>query len=493
METRKRLLNSSVLLGASRLACQLLAFLRNLLLARLLSKEDFGIASIFAAVLTVLELNNRLGFGLQLVQSPQNPSERLQATAHTLQGLSGFISFLLIAAIAPQLARIFGVPDAWPYFALIGGVTLIEGLTHLDPQRVQRDMDFRPGVMIELIPQILVTIAIWPVTQLLPDYRSIVALTLAKSAVTLPLSLMFSQRPYRWAWDPEDARRLLRFGWPLLATSLLVFGGQKADQMLVGASFSLTALASYGLAFSLVSIPWTTFGQIAASLCLPLLSKAQNRSAEFIRIYARSSELSAVWGTTLLLPLIIAGEQLTQALYGSRYSGTGPFIAALGAASALRFLRHAPALAALARGDTVSQLTSNLWRATSLPLAAGCWTAGGEPIHIAWCAIVGELLSFGAGTLRLRRTCGIGLRIHLPALGYLTACLSAGLTIAHLWTSRLGLLGAGGAAIAAATMAFLSAMMLFPHLRAELMITTNLLFRRIWKRENRGSEVVASP
>ena len=342
--------------------------------------------------------------------------------------IAGSCGAILIVLLSVPLARLFEVPASWPYFAVLAIVPLCKAFEHLDVFRQQRELRFVPATIVELVPQLVVTAAAWPMTRWLGDYRVIVWLMAGNAALTMVMTHLAAQRSYRCAWHKEHGRRMLVFAWPLLLNGLLMFLCQQADQVLVAKSFSLSALAGYSLALTLVSIPWFIFAQTGSSLMLPILSQAQDDTHRYRAAYRECVAYAAMASVFMLLPLIVAGEQVATLLYGTKYAGTGPVVALLGAASAVRFMRFTPAIAAMAKADTVNQLYANLWRAISLPLAvAAVMTMGGSAVVIAGCALVAEAAAALFSMNRLRRRQGIPLRDSLTAGLFIAVFLSVGL------------------------------------------------------------------
>ena len=457
----KKLLHGTVILTMGQVVAYGLSFLRNLILARVLAKADYGLAAVFGMALTLLEVGGRMAFGIQVIQSKEGDTTGFQASAHALQFIGGVCSAVLIACLSAPMARLFGVPHTWWAFALLAVVPLCQGLGHLDVSRRQRELDYLPLVLSDVVPQFLITLAAWPLALWLRDFRAIVWLMIGKAVVGTATTFVFARRPYRWAWERERLRCMLLFGWPLLLNGLVMFGCQQADQMLVGAVFSLNVLASYALAFSLVSIPWFIFGQVGSALMLPILSRAQDDPQRLRRQYRVCVQAAATAGVMFTLPPILAGEQLVTLLYGGKYQGTGVFVALLGAAFAVRFLRFVPAVVATAKADTMNQLYSNLWRGASLPLALGVVAAGGTPVQIAACAVIAEVLAAGVSVVLLSRRQGVPLRESYRATIYVVAFVSVGLTVALLGGADLSLawavaVGIGAFFIALATARFMS-------------------------------------
>jgi len=461
LESRK-LLHGTVVLTMGQVVAYGLSFLRNLILARVLAKADYGLASVFGMALTLLEVGGRMAFGIQVIQSKEGDTASFQASAHALQFIGGMCSAVLIAGLSAPMARLFGVPRTWWAFALLAVVPLCQGLGHLDVSRRQRELDYLPLVLTDIVPQFLITMAAWPLALWLHDFRVIVWLMIAKAVVSTAMTFVFARRPYRWAWERAPLRCMLLFGWPLLLNGLVMFGCQQADQILVGAAFSLNVLASYALAFSLVSIPWFIFGQVGSALMLPILSRAQDDPERLRRQYRVCVQAAAAAGVMFTVPPIMVGEQLVKLLYGGKYQGTGVFVALLGAAFAVRFLRFVPAVVAMAKADTMNQLYSNLWRGASLPLALGVVAVGGTPVQIAACALVAEMLAAAISAVLLWRRQGVPLQESYGAVIYLVTFVSVGLAVALLGGADLSLAWAAAVGIGAFVIALGSAYFMSP-------------------------------
>lgn len=454
------------MLTAGRASGYALSFLRNLILARLLTKADYGLAALFAVTMSLLEVRGRMAFGQQIIQSKFGNDPSFMASAHALQFFAGLCSSILIVFAAVPLSEIFGAPDAWWAFASLSVVPLLQGMSHLDVSRRQRELEFRPLIWIDVIPQTVVTALAWPLTVLIGDFRVIVILIIAKGCLGCGLSFAFAQRPYRWGWRSDFIRSMISFGWPLLLTGLLVFGSQQGDQMLIGAKFSLEELASYALAVMLVLMPWHIVAQAAGSLILPVFARSQEDKEGLRKSYRVASQAFATIGILCMTPLIIGGEMIIRLLYGSNYVGTGLLLSLLGAAMALRYLRLAATCASVAVGDTLTLLYANILRAIGLPLAVVVMSLGGGPPGIAACAIISEAIAMVYCVARFSRRQGFSFKESRPAIGYMIVFLAPAVAFSLLFAHRADLLVILGVLIVWMLSSIAAAWAFFPDLAA---------------------------
>ncbi len=403
-----------------------MSFVRNLILARLLTKADFGLAAALSVAVSLLEFVSRMSLGKQIVQANDGDLPEFQMTAHSFQVSVGIVSALLIILSAYPMALAFGVSGLTWAFAIIAVVPLARGAMHLDVIRMQRNFRYGPGVVVQLIPQFLATLAAWPLAVWLGDFRAVLWIMLGKEVTTLAMSHAMAERPYRWKWSSNYAKGMVKFGWPLVLTGLVMFASQQGDQMLVGAVLSLEELASYSIAFSLCSIPFVVFGNVATALILPLLAKYQDNLEEFTRHYRLCLDLSAVAALATVGPLMVLGDSIVRLLYGPKYSDLGSLMMVFGAVVALRFFRLTPAIASMAKGDTINQLMGNIARAMSLPVAMLLVAIGFRNVlAVAACGLIGEILSIFVSIIRIKKRQNIAMQAHIRPLIFMGGWIAA--------------------------------------------------------------------
>jgi O-antigen/teichoic acid export membrane protein len=405
MSLRASILKGSSILAAGQVVTFGCSFVRNIILARVLSKTDFGIALTFAITMTLFELAGKMAISRLMIQSKDGDSVEFQATAHLFQALAGLLSAFLIYILAGPIAIIFKVPEARMAFQFLALIPLFKGLEHLDVSRVERKMQFGPIVCIDVIPQVLITLAAWPLVNWLESYWVLLWLLLAKRGLTMIGSHLFAHRRYRWSLNTAYVKQILTFGWPLLINGFLMFAIFQGDRFVVGSYYDVAALAVYGVAASLSLVPGLMMVKVIGSIMLPLMSRAQDAPAEFKRHYALCSQMLALLSAVFATSLIICGESFVTLVYGPKYAGVnvGIILGWLVTANALRLLRVTPTIAAMAKGDTENMLISNVFRVIGLGVAIVAAGKGMELYYIAMSALVGETLAFFVSVLRLAK------------------------------------------------------------------------------------------
>lgn len=423
-----RIASGASLVSIAQISSYGLSFLRNLILARVLSKADYGIAAAFATTLLLIDVAAPLAFGQQVIQSPNGDDPEFQKTFHFLRAAAGFATSGTLLVLSPLMSSAFKLDHAIWAFALLAAVPLATGLEHLDRYRAQRSLDFWPLLVCDVVPQFVTTVVAWPLSLLLPDFRLILVLLIAKAVIATILSHLLASRPYRWCFHREFFAQLISFSWPLWINTVLALASQQGDQMLVGMFLSLEELAVLAIAVSSVSVGWYLYARVSNAIMLPILSQCTDQKELFLDRYKSCFEYAALFAALLVLPLAVAGGPVIGFLYGPRYGDAGLIAALIALAFSVRFLRQPAVIAAMSRADTLTLLLGEVGRAASFPLAIVGVASGGRVETVACAGIVGEAIAALTAIARVNNKHQTTYRVAMRPLLFL--CMSIGIALA---------------------------------------------------------------
>jgi O-antigen/teichoic acid export membrane protein len=424
---RRHVLRSGALLAGGNAISSLAAFLRNVLLARLISVADFGIASLAGMVVATIETISNLAVDRLLVQAPDGEDETLQATAHAFQVARGATFAVLLFFCAGPIARLFNVPHTVWAFQVLALVPLIRGLAHLDAVRFQRSMNFAPSVWMEVVPQCLALLLTWPLAWWTGNYSAAVWLILIQTAIGTLMSHRVAQRSYRWRWDGPSVRRLTEFGWPLLANGLLMFVIFQGDKAVVGTNFSMEVLGFYSAAFGLGLAPALLLTKVCQSLFLPPLARCQADEPRFAERYAVTVQFCILLGLIVGIGFAALGPEVLVLLFGEPYRSGGAVAVWLGLMQAIRIAKAGPMIVAMAKGDTKVPLLANFPRVGGLAIAILVAVSGGRIEAVAATALAGEAVSAALSFHLLKSR--LGLLLGLFARPFIAVLIAESLVL----------------------------------------------------------------
>ncbi|TVQ95954.1 MAG: lipopolysaccharide biosynthesis protein [Deltaproteobacteria bacterium] len=250
---------------------------------KLLSPEEFGLASLVLAIFVVLQALTELGLGVALVQAREVTRSSLDSlfwlSAALAVGLWG-----VVAAGAPVMAWFYDEPDLTPLLRVTAlGIVLFS--LYLIPRNLMvRDLQFgriaiadNAGLALSAGTMITFAWLGWGPW----------AIVLGELANRLGQCILcFGFRPFiprlRFAWDEISA--MTRFG--LWATGARLVGTlyKNIDFLIVGKAFGPEAVGLYALAYRVVHDPVRTLSNIVSQVAFPAFARLQ-RERDRLRTY----------------------------------------------------------------------------------------------------------------------------------------------------------------------------------------------------------------
>jgi len=399
-----------LILGAANFSGALLSLLRNVVIARLLAPEEFGIASTFAITLALFEVLSNIGINNLIVQARDGNRARLQADLQGIQLARGVIAGALLLVLAGPYARLLGAGEALWAYQVMAGVPLLRGLWHLDIFRLQREMRFLPFAAATVVSQVLAVAAVWPLAEIGRDYTIMLWTILFQQASFTLVSHLMATRRYRIRWSGAIVRKAMRFGLPLLGNGILLFGIFHGDRLIIANQAGLDVLGWFAVAAMLTLTPSMVLAKTLQPLFLPRLARMQDDAAGFARTSAQTIEAFVLAGTALALGFALVGEPLLIALFGIEYAAALNVLTWLAVMQAVRLFKAGPTIVAISLAETTNPLIANFTRCLALPASFAALAAGAPVVVVAWTALAGEALAVlvSLALLRVRLRLGLG-------------------------------------------------------------------------------------
>lgn len=402
-----------MLLLSGNAAAALFTLVRNLLLARLISVENYGIAATLGVTLAIVEMASALGLHQQIVQAKDGDDPRFQAVLQGFQLLRGTVSALALFLLAWPIAAFLGVPElAWAY-QVLAVMPLLYALVHFDIHRMQRHAIYSPLILTAVIPAALSCAAIWPLVLLFGDWRAMLAVMILQSLVGVIVAHILAERRYAIAFDLPVMRRALRFGLPILGDAVLIFVLFNGEKIIVGRELGMAALGIFAMGVTLTMAPAMIIGRTLQNTFLARLSQIRAEAGPDDRYQAlvhAACEVTMIFAIFLGLGTMFLGEVFVHLVLGAKYAPLVPILVQLSILQGLLLLKGGPSVAALSAGQTENALAASIPRVLLLPVAWWVTVQTGRIDLLIGIAIAGEVVGFVVAAWLMRRRTGVRLR-----------------------------------------------------------------------------------
>ena len=384
---------STYVLSIGNLVSALLLLIRNILIARLVSVEDFGIASSLAIAVTLIETSTNLALDRMIVQDRRGGQRRFIASLHSIQILRGIVGAMITLAFAQTYASVLGLSEhVWAYQCL-AAIPLMRAFCSLAVYRLQRVLQFGPLVAVTVVSNGVALLTALPLGLWLGDFRAMLAVIMLQHLIFVIGSHVASRSRYRVEWNKKILRDSLGFGAPLLINGFVIFATLNGDQVLIGSYLGMEALAQFAVAFALTLVPATVLANTLQSLMLPGLARSRSDPRAFQLATLATLRIAFAAAALLTILLSLIGPPAIELLFGARYDLAAALLPWLAVLQGVRIAKAGPAILAIASADTLDPLIANLARLACLPVAV-IWLANGANIlSVVSVAVLGEVLA----------------------------------------------------------------------------------------------------
>jgi len=477
----RRIAGQGTLLFVGFSAAQILSFLRNAVMAHVLSHGDFGVAATIFLVLQLIDVMTDFGVERFVLQDREAGDDRVIGAAHTLQLVRGLLSAALLYLSAGALARLFQVPEATWAVELMAIILVLKGLSHLGLRLRQRHLDNRVAVLVEVVPQVVSLAVVALLLPVRPVYDVAVWGALAQAVTVLALSHGLARGPFVLGCDREAMSRLFRFGWPAWVSALTAVAVLQGDRAIIGAVLGNEALASFTVVFMITMVPSLIAGRIGQALMLPMLAASRDDATAFraqFDLVCRVMTLAAIAHVVLFAA---AGDQLVRLAFGENYRDLGLLVLVVAGIWGLRIVQVAPVVAFMALGQTQPVMLAGMIRAAVLPAGLMLALDGFGLATIALVGLAGEVLALAAiAWLVERRRAGLG-RATMRYAAVLAPIAVSAYVLAIALEKGLGLGPAAqlGVGLVATVLAVIVTIAANPALRALALSLKALIARRL--------------
>lgn len=354
---------------ALSLSQEVLALARLVILARLLSPDDFGLAGIAVIALSTLDTLTSTGFDTALIQKKEDIRPYLD-TAWTVGVVRGFVVFALVLAAAPWAAAFFRTPEATPLVRLIALSILARSFTSIGVVSFRKDLEFGKQFAWQFAGRLADFAVAIVAGFVLRNAWALVAAFLAGDAVRLVLSYLLHPYRPRFALDRPRVRELFGFGKWVMGIGALVFLLTQIDNAAVGRFVSPMPmmLGFYQLARRIANVPATEIAHTLANVTFPAYSKLQEATSKLREAYLMTLELTSLVALPIASAIAVLAPEITVGFFGEKWLPAAPavrILAAWGAIGALASTAE-PVLIAVGRPRTLTK-----YQAINLVVLAG--------------------------------------------------------------------------------------------------------------------------
>ena len=342
-----------------------------MVLARLLSPQDFGVVAMVTAITNVMEIVRDFGLSSAAMQAKElNDAERTNLFwANTGIGAG---CALVVTLSAPLIVRMYGTPVVGPIVLALGWLFIVSGVNTQFRAELSRSLRFKDLAVTDIAAQVgSIAVAI-SLAAAGAGYWAVVGQQITLVVLTCTSNVILCKwrpgRPRR----SVSIRRFFRFGGSVLGTNVIAYATNNLDNVAIGIYSGSGPLGLYSRAYQLLMVPLAQVSVPMTRVVLPVLSRVQDEDDTYAR-YLSKAQLVGCYMASGFAVAAGVSVPLVALLFGPKWSGVAPIFAALAIGGIFRGIEPISYWMFLSRGRADAQLKLNL---VAMPIMVGIMIAG---------------------------------------------------------------------------------------------------------------------
>lgn len=306
----------------------LLGLVSSLILARLLSPEEFGIYSIAASVVIIGYLFRNFGVGQYIVQV-ETLNDGILRTAFSVTLIISWSIGLLLLLAAPQLGDFYSNPGITTVLRFLSLNFFLLPFGSIADAVLRRNMAFDKLAVINVSAAFTTLVVGVTAASLGASYLSIAWASNASTIASIVLTLFFRPRGLPWLPGLSHLKEVWNFGLKVGAMDLFNRGSDAATELIVGHAQGLHSLGIYSRAYGTFWLFEYAFTQGIRPVILPYLSKAKHEQADLGELYLGIITLTSIFLIPFFVFLGLNAVDIIHVMYGDQWTAAGPILQVL--------------------------------------------------------------------------------------------------------------------------------------------------------------------
>ena len=300
-------------------------FIVSIVLARLLSPDEYGIISLLTIFITIANVFIQSGFNTALIQKKDADELDFCSVFYLSLGVAAILYAILFVG-APAIGAFYEKPELSPVLRVLALILFFGAFTSVQTALVSRQMQFRK-LFFSSLGAVVVSGVLGIAAAGLG--AGVWALVLQQLSYQLMCGVILW---FTVKWRPqlkfsfERVKTLFSFGWKLLCSSLIDTVYNNIYGLIIGKVYNSEMLAHYDKGNQFPMLLVNNINGAIQSVMLPALSSSQDEKERMKALMRRSIATSSFLVVPMMAGLMAVAEPMISLLLTDKWLPCVPFL-----------------------------------------------------------------------------------------------------------------------------------------------------------------------
>lgn len=307
-------------------------FIVSIVLARLLSPDDYGLIGIIFIFTAICDAIIGGGFGLALIRKKDATEDDFNTAFVTNIGFS-FVFYIIMFFGAPLIAHFFNRYELVALIRVSSLSMIIGAFAMVQQTRLTKQIDFKTQTKITFLASVISGIVGIIMALLGFGVWALVAQGIVSNLLKTILLWVHNRWIPDLSFSKSSFKELFGFGWKMTLSQVLNNIYNQLYQVVVGKFYSPATLGQYTRAKNFSQLFAYNLTNVIQRVTYPMLSTIQDDKTRMIDVYRRTIKVVMFVSFACSFGLAAIAEPLIYCLIGPKWNEAAlylPFIAVMG-------------------------------------------------------------------------------------------------------------------------------------------------------------------
>lgn len=318
MSLRKDFLSGAFYVGVAKYAGIISQLIISMILARILTPEDYGIVAIATVFIAFFNVISDIGIGVAVIQR-KDLSEYDLDHLYSINVYIGVILSILFFSISGLISNYYNVNELLYVCQLLSLLILFTCLRTVPMNLLYKSKQFKYIAFTTLSVQIISGIV--AILTALQGW-GVYALVLSQLLSSILLFVIYSfkcKRHFCFHIDFSPVNKIFSYSIYNFCSTLVCYLTMNLDKMLIGKYTGVASLGYYEKSDKLVFMPISNITFVITPVLHPLLSELQNNLDELYKKYIKIVEALAYISFPISVFFFFASKELILLFFGDQW------------------------------------------------------------------------------------------------------------------------------------------------------------------------------
>ena len=322
---RNKTLSGSFWSLADNLAGSGITFLVGLVLARLLTPQEYGVIGIIMIFIAVFNSIVDSGFSNALIRK-NDADDTDYNTVFFFNLLISVLLFFVLYFSANAISSYFNIPILVPVTKVMASIVIINAFAIIQRTLLVKNIDFKTQMKVSLIASIVSGIVGIGMAVMGYGVWSLVGQQVSRQLMNSVFLWIFNKWRPRLTVSGKSFRELFGFGWKLRVSGLIDTIWKQIYQVVIGKCYSAETLGHYTRAEQFNQIFSSNLTAVVHRVSYPALSKIQDEKERLKQAYRKVIKTTMLVTFPCMLGLAAVARPMILVLIGEQWLPCVPYL-----------------------------------------------------------------------------------------------------------------------------------------------------------------------